>query len=80
MNDLHVSATIGAAVLLWIVGGLLAALELFTDIESGALGVTIVTAGAVLNVRSYFCRLEKREQNAFALGRDYESGRVRSLR
>lgn len=79
MNDLHVSATIGAAVLLWVLGGTLSVLELFTGIHSGPSGVTIATGAAVLNVRAYFCQFADRQQNAFDLGRDYESGKVRPL-
>lgn len=79
MNDMHVSATIGAAVLLWTIGGALALLEWFTNIHSGAAGVTIATGAAVLNVRGYFCRQERREQKAFELGREYESGRMHSV-
>lgn len=80
MNDLRVSATIGTAVLLWIIGGTLALLELFTSLEAGAAGVTIATGAAVLNVRAYFCRLQYREENAFRLGRDFGAADVRSLR
>lgn len=71
MNDLHVSATIGTAVLLWVLGGTLVLLEMMTSIDCGAAGVTIATGAAVFNVRGYFCRLAQREQNAFELGREY---------
>ena len=79
MNDLHVSATVGAAVLLWIIGAVLVTLEMFTSLQTGAAGVTIATGAAVLNVRAYFLRFASREQAAFKLGREYESGRMHSV-
>ena len=75
MNDLHVSATRVAAVLLWTIGIALAGVNVTVDIDLGALGVIAACGGAVLNVRGYFCRLEDRERNAFELGRDYEDHR-----
>ena len=79
MNDKPVSATIASAVLLWVIGGVLALLELATSIDSGAAGVTIATGAAVLNVRSYFCKFESRARNAFELGREYESSKIRTI-
>lgn len=80
MTDRNISATTTLAVLMWMVGAALALTELFTHLDIGELGIVIAAAGATMNVRGFFCHIAYRERNAFELGREYEEGRVTSLR
>lgn len=83
MQDKSVSATTVIATAMWVVGGLMTLVELFTRLDIGSLGIVIAAGGATLNVRRFFCQLAERDRNAFELGRDYASsheGGVTSIR
>lgn len=81
MFERSISSTTAAAILLWPLGFILILVDVFTSHQTGQLGLFAAAGGAVFNVRGFFCKLHKREQNAFELGRDYaSSAEVRSLR
>lgn len=79
MTDLDVSMTSVIATILWAIGVAFAMVAFFTPLDVGALGVISAAGGATLNVRVFFVKLEDRDRNAFELGRDYESSRMRSV-
>lgn len=61
----------------WISGFVLVLLDLFTNFETGELGILMAGIGGLLNVRGLLMHLECRERQAFSLGQDVE--RLRSI-
>lgn len=83
MQDKEVSIRSVIAVMLWVGGTVLVALDLLlTRYRIGHFGLVCVGGAMTLQVRGYFCRLHRRMSEVFTMGRDYErgEGRVRSLR
>lgn len=80
MNDLTISATTVTAAALWLIGGTMTILELFTGVDGGELGIVLAMGGATLTVRGYFLRLCDQERHAFGLGREHErASRIRQV-
>lgn len=70
MQDKTVSLTSVFAWVLWVVAIALVLVDVFTEVNSGDLGIVAAAGGATLTVRGYFLDLEDRERNAFEIGRD----------
>ena len=80
MNDVTISMTCVLSTVLWLGGFGLAVANLAGYPDSiGNVGLIMCLGGGTLTIRAFFCRQWGREEKAFALGRDYEAGRVRSL-
>lgn len=77
LDDRSVSFTLASSLLLWIAGLVLVVVDIFVEPQLVGLGLFSAGAGGVLTIRSYFCALSRREQNAFELGR--ESAGIRGL-
>lgn len=56
----------------WGLAFTLVTLDLFmaSRDDVGHLGMVFGAAGGTLHIRGWFCRLERRERNAYELGRD----------
>lgn len=82
MNNRSISVYSALAVLLWTLGAILIVVDMVSNWETGELGLLAAGGGGVLSIRAYFCAFERRERNAFLLGRDYgeHTAEVRSLR
>lgn len=78
MQDKDVSISWALAIALWTIGTMLVLWDLLAPVPVGNLGVVIVTAATVLNIRAYFGDMHEYMRNAFELGRDYERARERS--
>lgn len=72
MHDRTISATTTIAYACWFTGTLLVFLSFFGPLQLAAVGLLIAGAGGVMQIRGFLCALERRERNAFALGKDYE--------
>ena len=70
MQDKHVSLNSLVAGVLWAMAPVLVLVDLFSDVESGELGVLLGLGATTLSVRGYFVALADRERNAFMIGRD----------
>lgn len=78
MNDRSITLRSAVSCLLWTTGVVLALLETLGVADIGELGVVAAAAGATLSVRGFVAELERRDRNAFELGRDHER-HLRSL-
>lgn len=76
MQDMTISATKAIAYLLWTIGTGFVAASFFGPLQLAAVGLLLAGAGGVSQMRGYICGLQRRERDAFDLGRDS----VRSLR
>lgn len=70
MTDRTIAVHTAFSALLWPLGTVMIVVGLLTEHELGQLGILVAMVAAVLNVRGFFCALERRERNAFELGRD----------
>lgn len=64
------------ALLLWTAGIIAIGLSFFGPLQLAAIGLLLAGMGGVVQIRGFLCALERRERNAFDLGRDS----VRNLR
>lgn len=76
MTERNIALHAAVAYLLWPIGVILVCVGVVTDFELGQLGIVLCMIAATLTVRGYFCALERREREAYELGR----ASVRSLR
>lgn len=70
MQDKRVSLTGISAAALWVLSVAMVIVDVFTDVNSGDLGIIAGLGAATLTIRGYFVDLAAREQNAFEIGRD----------
>jgi hypothetical protein len=76
MTNRNVSVHTALSCLLWPLGVGLVVFGFFADHAFGQLGIIVAMVAAVLNVRGFFCCLERRERQVFEMGQDS----VRSIR
>lgn len=76
MTNRNISVHTAVSCLFWPLGLSLVVLGFFVGSSLGQLGIIVAMVAAVLNVRGFFCSLQRREIAAFELGRDS----VRSIR
>jgi hypothetical protein len=70
MQDRRVSLTGISAIALWVTSLVLVLTDMFTEVNSGDLGIVAAAGAGTLTIRGYFVDLAARERNAFDIGRD----------
>ena len=63
-----------AAAVFWMVGIGFVIVEMTSTNQTGDLGVLFAGVGILLNVRGFLFEVNRREQNAYTMGRDHEEG------
>lgn len=80
MFDCSVSLNSIIAGALWLLGLFFVLIDVMCGRNTDDLGVIFAIAGATLTVRAMLVGPSLRERTAFELGREFEDGRLRSLR
>lgn len=83
MSDREVTITDAVAVGLWLIGAAIIVVDFIVPVELLAVSMYIVGVAMCVTIRGYIrraaCREVEREKAAFVMGREYESGRMRSV-
>lgn len=70
MTDHTISTTTVAGYALWLLGAGFVALSFFGPLPLAAIGLLMAGAGGVVQIRGFFFCLQRREREAYEIGRD----------